>query len=464
MRSDRASVFGKLRSRFSSSGYPIRKAAQTKLSLCVLYLLPALPMCAVWLADTTQRQFIIWSWFAIVIALMHALGRTEEQVTHLRLKGLTTAEIIDSTLSRRQLGLIFALVILAAAWVMWTDPAYLLGIVIFVAITAVFIGFALPDIGQDDIGVGRKFLSSLLDIIPAVLIAAAMIFTSWVLTDMREEHVYSDMAWLCIGAAIALSCLSPVAHTLAHGGGYQRCLAKVFFAVVGYPHFVHEHAMLHGSGRLRTKNCSIGSTIGESFYNYARRRIPRGWKMAREWQALRSASGSIWERHEIACWCVVSAVAAAACALYAGAAGAVFWLLACVCMHWSIQATNYLRHWGLKGRSLNQGATGTVVWEMSHRWDELISWDRSEGTAHFRSPQAPYYAHKAVNERTAPIYPYSGFVMRFVVLIPRAHLAFSLPVLKAWRKTGGRRGTILREQQALKRLHERRLRSLPNQY
>lgn len=447
--------------RFPEDG--TKKSLQTKLSFVCLYLLPATPMAAVWLAEVTQRHFVVWVLLSICVIILSALGPSRESFTYANIKGLTLSEIVSGALPRTKLILLVSMAVVAVASVLWIDPEYAPGIIIFLVITGLFLGMALPDIGQEEVGISRKFLSVLLDSIPAMLIVMAVASFVWAQTQVSGKREVGDVAWLCAGIAFALSNIVTVAHALSHGVKWERWLSKLYFSMLGYPHFVHEHAMLHGSGRsgrLSTGAGSIAAKIGENFYSYFKRRVCRGWQIAQEWQSMDLSSNNVVRQFELQLLCAVSVLTAICCISYAGLMGGMLWLLSCVFTHWNVQATNYLRHWGMTGRSLNQGATGTTVWEMNRHWDELFGWDRSEGTSHFRSPAMKYYAHTAVSERTAPVYPYSGLVMRFIVLVPRAHVIFSLPFLKKWRKEGGRRGTWVREMKALNHMYERRSKRL----
>lgn len=458
MRGEKTPSFVSSQFQFAAEGNI--KALQTKPGFVLGYLLPTSPMATVWLADLTQRHLLIWMLLAIGVTLLNALGPSGEGFTYARLKGLNLFEIVEGTLPRAKLFLLGTMASSAVALALWIDTAYAPGIIIFLVITILFIGMAIPDVGQEEIGIGRKFLCTLLDLIPAVLIALAVAFFIWAVAQVGAKQETGDVAWLCAGVALAMSSMVTVGHTLAHGTTWARFLAKLYFSLMGYPHFVHEHFTLHGAGRLGPKSCVIAARISESFYSYLKRRLRRGWLSASEWQLMNPSRKNLLSRHEMPLLVAVSVLTVVACVLFAGVAGGMLWLLSCLFTHWSAQATNYLRHWGMTGRSLNQGATGTAVWEMNHHWDELMAWDRSEGTSHFRSPSTKYYSHVAVSDRTAPVYPYSGFVMRFIVLMPRLHAVLSLPPLMKWRKEGGRRGTMMRERKALSRLHERRLRNL----
>jgi len=177
---------------------------------------------------------------------------------------------------------------------------------------------------------------------------AALIVSAWWVGTQ-------PMSWLEIGAlALSLGIVNGLALNTGHELGHKketfdRWMAKIVLAVVGYGHFFIEHNKGHHRD-VATPMDPATSRMGESIYKFSIREIPgafiRAWGL--EEQRLSRRGQSVWSfDNEILQPMIITVILYAVLLALFGPKMLVFLPIQMAFGWWQLTSANYIEHYGL---------------------------------------------------------------------------------------------------------------------
>lgn len=188
-----------------------------------------------------------------------------------------------------------------------------------------------------------------------------------------------------------------LAHELGHKNSrIEKWLAKLALAVPAYGHFTGEHNRGHHL-TVSTPGDSASSRMGENIYRFALREIPgafrRGWQLERD--RLASRSLPIWHySNPILQSYVVSVLVAVALVAWVGWLALPFLLIHHVFAYWQLTSANYIEHYGLLRRQLDNGRYERCQphhsWNSNHVVSNLVLFHLERHSDHHANPLRRY--------------------------------------------------------------------------
>ena len=213
------------------------------------------------------------------------------------------------------------------------------------------------------------------------------------------------------------------AHELMHRAeAGKRRLAFFLMALTGYAHFCIEHVRGHHA-RVATPEDPATARAGESLYAFVPRSIVGGFRSAwaLERERLERAGKSPWSLHnQILVWHGFTLALMATVLLLLGPASLLLFVLQAVFAVFSLEAINYLEHYGLERE---RGADGRYErvrpvhsWNSSHVLTNVNMFNLGRHSDHHRQSNRPYYTLRHHDEAPQLPYGYAGSFM--LALVP----------------------------------------------
>jgi alkane 1-monooxygenase len=240
-----------------------------------------------------------------------------------------------------------------------------------------------------------------------------------------------------LGIAFTLGTLNGVAINTAHELGHkkehlERWLAKIALAPTGYGHFFIEHNRGHHV-RVATPDDPASSRLGESFWAFLPRTVigslRNAWSLERT-RLRRTDRATVSPRNDILnAWAMTVVLWAVLLAAF-GTGIAPYLLVQAVFGFCLLEAVNYLEHYGLMRRRLDNGRWERVTprhsWNNNNVTTNLFLYHLQRHSDHHANPTRRYQALRHFEE--SPQLP-SGYATMIV-------LCYVPPL---WRKVMDRR-------------------------
>ncbi len=257
--------------------------------------------------------------------------------------------------------------------------------------------------------------------------------------------------WGVVALALSLGVVNGLAlntgHELGHKkDSFDRWMAKIVLAVVGYGHFFIEHNRGHHRD-VATPEDPATSRMGESIYAFSLREIPGAFKRAWGLETLRLARSnrSVWSLdNEIIPPLLLSLALYAALLLAFGPQPKllVFLPIQMAFGWWQLTSANYIEHYGLLRRKLENGryerAEPRHSWNSNHIASNLILFHLQRHSDHHAHPTRSYQSLRNFDDLPELPSGYPG--MFFIALIPPVFRALMDRRVVAW--AGGDLGKI----------------------
>jgi alkane 1-monooxygenase len=176
------------------------------------------------------------------------------------------------------------------------------------------------------------------------------------------------IAFICgiVGAIFAV----PAAHELMHSkNSYDRGSAVFVMSIFTYPHFCIAHLLGHHRD-VATFEDPATARLGESLYGFFQRSVPGAIAGACKFEAhrLRRSGHPVWSAHNrLLRYSVLVAVIYGMFFAFFGCAGVAFLAIQGVAAVFTLEAMNYVQHYGLQRCVAEDGSYGPVG--DSHSWD-----------------------------------------------------------------------------------------------
>lgn len=259
----------------------------------------------------------------------------------------------------------------------------------------------------------------------------ATVFNWLGLIAITYVTVTGDWSWLTIlGAFISVGALHAVGITMSHELGHKmNDKTQVFFAQLGsacsgYAHFNIEHNKGHHK-HVATPEDPASSRMGESIYKFALRELPgtavRGWKL--EAERLKRQQRSAFSLHsELIQTLLITVIAYATMTYFFGLAALPF-LLVCAAYGWfQLTMANYLEHYGLLRKTLENGRFERCQphhsWNNNFKASNLLTLHLQRHSDHHAHPTRAYQLLRDYDD--APQLPQGYPAMMGLALCPPA--------------------------------------------
>lgn len=210
------------------------------------------------------------------------------------------------------------------------------------------------------------------------------------LQDVLDRHfVLLCLTTGFLGAVFAI----PLAHELMHSSSKKdRQWAVAVMAMFSYPHFCLEH--IYGHHRtVGTYEDPATARLGESIYSFYGRTIYlsflRSWQ--REGDQLRVRRRGKFSRSNrmLVYFCIVGILHILVFALF-GPHGALFFIAQGITGILTLEGVNYVEHYGLQRRCIEQGSYEPIgrghSWDSAHLLTNLLLFDLARHSDHHFHP------------------------------------------------------------------------------
>jgi alkane 1-monooxygenase len=276
------------------------------------------------------------------------------------------------------------------------------------------------------------------DWIPRALVAA-----QWGLVALfLYRYPAHSTAWERAGAIFTLGIACGafginVGHELGHRAGrLDQLLGKAALVSSLYVHFFIEHNRGHHA-KVSTPEDPVFSPRGCSVYAHWRRAVPGTWLEAWRLEAVRLGRKGLgawsWRNGHLRLQAAQGAVALSVLPL-AGWGPWLGWMAAALIGVLLLETVNYVEHYGLSRRRLEDGGYERVTpehsWNSDHPLGRVLLLDLSRHSDHHANPGRPYQRLRSFAD--APQFPtgYPGMIL--LSLVPPAFFAVMHPRLARW--------------------------------
>lgn len=239
-------------------------------------------------------------------------------------------------------------------------------------------------------------------------------------TTVSKEEFFAT-AFICgiVGAIFAV----PTAHELMHRKNrFDRISAVTIMSIFTYPHFCITH--VHGHHRhVATFEDPATARLGESLYEFFQRSIPGGVAYAWRFEArrLRHANLPVWRAHNrlVSYAAFVVAIYGVFFVLF-GMAGMAFLAVQGIAAVFTLEAMNYVQHYGLR-RNVSDGNVYEQVddrhsWDTHHPVTNLLMLDLGHHSDHHR--RGPRPVRGSGNPCGARLLPFGYFALWGMAIWP----------------------------------------------
>lgn len=206
------------------------------------------------------------------------------------------------------------------------------------------------------------------------LLWCGFIFGTWFFTS-HELPWHAQLA-----GVISTGMIGGYGINLGHELGHkrpelERWLAKLVLAMTGYGHFYVEHNRGHHR-HVSTPEDTASSRMGESIYRFLPREMPgaflRAWKLEKE--RLARHGKSPWTlQNEVLQPMLLTIAFFAAMAAWLGVQALPFMLLTAFWSNFQLTSANYIEHYGLLRRKLDNGHYEPTLPRHSWNSNQLFS-------------------------------------------------------------------------------------------
>lgn len=185
---------------------------------------------------------------------------------------------------------------------------------------------------------------------------AAFVFAAWFVS--RHLLPWHGVLAVIISTGVVGGFCINVGHELGHKReSVERWLAKLVLAPTGYGHFYVEHNRGHHRD-VATPADPASSRLGESIWRFAMRELPGAWRRAWALESERMASlGRPWWHlsNDIMQTSLITLVLYASLVAWLGVAVLGFLLLTSLWANFQLTSANYIEHYGIARKRLNDG-------------------------------------------------------------------------------------------------------------
>lgn len=241
--------------------------------------------------------------------------------------------------------------------------------------------------------------------------------------------------------ALSLGIVNGLALNTGHELGHKketfdRWMAKLVLAVVGYGHFFIEHNKGHHRDVATPKDPAT-SRMGESIYKFSTREIPgafrRAWELEEERLSRRGKSPWSLENEILQPMLITFALYVGLLAFF-GPLMLIFLPIQMAFGWWQLTSANYIEHYGLLREKLDNGRYEHQKphhsWNSNHIMSNLILFHLQRHSDHHAHPTRSYQSLRDFKDLPALPTGYPG--MFFMAMVPGWFRAVMDPKVVNW--------------------------------
>ncbi len=251
----------------------------------------------------------------------------------------------------------------------------------------------------------------------AILIYSIYIVSTQQLTWNEWLGFTMSLGLISGGAGINL------AHEMMHKNSkIQQFLSKTLLVCVCYGHFFIEHVKGHHV-RVATPEDPATAQLGESFYQFIPKTLIGSFKSALhlEQKRLGQKGYSFWSLHNNFWWIIaVPGLIAVTCLFLGGISALMFFLLQSFMAIMTLEVVNYIEHYGLERKKLENGYYEKVSpyhsWNANHWLSNALLFHLQRHSDHHTYGARPYQILRHMEE--SPQLPSGYLGMIVLALIP----------------------------------------------
>lgn len=207
--------------------------------------------------------------------------------------------------------------------------------------------------------------------------------------------------WSFVGLTLSVGLISGLAINTGHELGhkkmaFERWLAKIVLAVVGYGHFFVEHNRGHHKD-VATPEDPASARLGENIYTFALRELPGAWRRSWRSEAERLArrGKSPWSPgNEVLQPLLITVPLYAALLVVLGPTMLIFLPLQAAFGWWQLTTANFIEHYGLLRQKGPDGRYERCrpehSWNANHVATNLILFHLQRHSDHHANPTRRY--------------------------------------------------------------------------
>jgi len=259
----------------------------------------------------------------------------------------------------------------------------------------------------------------------------------------RSGHLNAvEIVALMFGIGVASGTIGIVyAHELLHQrNNLERWLGDLLLSTVLYSHFRTEHLLVHHV-HVGTPRDAVTARYNEGFHRFF-------WRVLRAcptsaWAAERAklarAGRPVWHRSN-PFWRYGALQVLALLLAYAvgGWMGIGLFVLQAFFAVWQLELTNYIEHYGLTRRRLDNGKYEPVrphhSWNAPHRASNWLLINLQRHSDHHYKPDRRFPLLQTYSEEEAPMLPLGYPAMGVLAMIPPLWRRRMNPRVRAWRR------------------------------
>lgn len=278
----------------------------------------------------------------------------------------------------------------------------------------------------------------LLPILCTPAYAILLCWSAWIVANSHLSFL-AQCAWTfsigTLGGMVAIN----VAHELIHKNtGFERFCGGFLLSMVCYPGFKIEH-IRHHHVMVSTPEDPSSSRLNESLYAFYFRAIPQNFKNAWNHEALRLVKKKIHPLsplyNELIHWYLLTASIAVVLTLFFGLQGLLFFVGQSVFAILLLECVNYLEHYGLQRRKLENGKYEKVTprhsWNSTVFWSSLYLFQLPRHSDHHAYASRRYQVLR--HHDHAPLHPFGYPTMILIAFIPPLWFRIMNPLVEKWR-------------------------------
>jgi len=253
--------------------------------------------------------------------------------------------------------------------------------------------------------------------------AAMVVWGAYVVT--HEPMTFLELAGFVLSVGISSGAMGiNVSHELVHriDNRLEPLLGRIMLATVGYMHWAPEHVKGHHRN-VATPADPATARLGQSVYAFWPQTVAGAWKSAWEIETgfLKRKGKRVWGPANPLLGYAAAEIALAAALGWAFGLGAVAFFLAQAFIAVSLlEVVNYLEHYGMERKRLEDGRYEKVTpqhsWNSSHWVTNYFLFNLQRHSDHHASPQRRYQLLRHFGESPQLPSGYAGMVV--LALIP----------------------------------------------
>lgn len=227
------------------------------------------------------------------------------------------------------------------------------------------------------------------------------------------------------------------AHELVHKSTrFEQRIGGILLSMVLYPSFKIEHVRGHHVNVATPKDAST-SRLGQSLYDFIGRamfnNVRAAWRLEADLLRKRNKPVLSWH-NELIRWYTLTVLIAVACTLTFGWAGLLFFLGQGIVAIMLLETVNYLEHYGLRRRLLDNGryerTTHEHSWNSNYLLSNLLTFQLQRHSDHHANPQRRYQVLRHFDD--SPQLPAGYPLMILLAMVPPLWMRVMNPRVRAY--------------------------------